>query len=81
MADNITLVTFSSFFAYTMDCILQALYGYCDKSIYWILGPIFFLHIISPRKWLDNKDKNEALLEIMNNQLTGSIPSKINFAL
>ena len=48
-----------------MDYILQGLYGYCDTFICWILGLGFFLHIISLRKWFDNRAKNETLLEII----------------
>ena len=79
MADYINIETFSNFFANTMDCILQGLYGYCDTFIYWILGLSFFLHIISLRKWFDNRAKNEALLEMIqslqtnNEQLTDRI--------
>ena len=59
MTDYINIETFSNFFANTMDCILQGLYGYGDTSIFYDIGTQFFLHIISLRKWLDNRAKNE----------------------
>ena len=36
------------------------------------MGLSFFLHIISLRKWFDNKAKNEALLEIKQSLLTNN---------
>ena len=60
-ANIITIQEFNNLFAYTMDGILQGLYGFSDTSIYWILGLSFVFHIISLIKLFDNRAKNEVI--------------------
>lgn len=48
MADNITNQKYT-IFAYTMDVILQGLYGFSDTFILMILGLCLVLHIISSK--------------------------------
>ena len=61
MANIITIQEFNNLFAYTMDGILQGLYGFSDTSICLILELSFVFHIISLRKCFDNRAKNQAL--------------------
>ena len=65
MADNIIIQEFNNLFVYSMNGILQGIYDFSDRSIYWILGLSFFLYIVSLRKWFDNRAQNEALLEMI----------------
>ena len=58
--DNITIKIFNNLFAYTMDGILQDLCDFPYTFINLIWGIRFIFHIISLRKWFDNKVKNKA---------------------
>ena len=85
MADNITIKIFNNFFANTMDCILQGLYGYGDTSIYWILGLSSFVHIISLRKNVallgmiqSLQTKNELLFGRINTTKNQNLHEKVN---
>lgn len=64
--DNITIQNFSNVFVSTMDEILQKLYELPCTYIFVIMAAItFVLHIISLKKWFDDRVKNKKLLERM----------------
>ena len=63
-----------------MDGILQGLCDFPSTSLYLILEVSFVFHIISSRKWFDNRAKNEVLLEMIQSfqSNNGQLVEKIN---
>ena len=66
MADNIIIKEFNNIFVSTMDGFLQELYVLPGTYIFVAMVAIsFVIHIISLKKWLDNKVKDEKLEEMI----------------
>ncbi|XP_041911227.1 uncharacterized protein LOC121677222 [Arvicola amphibius] len=79
MTSSIIIQEFNNYFAYVMYGILQGLCDFPYTSLYLILGISLVFHIISLRKWFNNRAKNETSLEMIqslqtsNEQLVGKI--------